>query len=104
VADTVTLSFGAQTENVALARTLAATMSARAELPPDQIEDVRLAVDEVVRHVIAAASSGVMAVPFPRSESLQVGRRNHRRAGPRSHINTSTRVRLEIVSSGACNP
>ena len=58
MADTVTLSFGAQTENVALARTLAASMSARAELPLDQLEDVRLAVDEAVSQVIAAASPG----------------------------------------------
>lgn len=58
MADTVTLSFGAQTQNVALARTLAASMSARAELPLDQLEDVRLAVDEAVSQVIAAASPG----------------------------------------------
>lgn len=58
MADTVTLSFGAQTQNVALARTLAASMSSRADLPLDQLEDVRLAVDEAVSQVITAAAPG----------------------------------------------
>lgn len=56
--DTVALSFAAQTQNVSLARTLAASMSARADLPLDQLEDVRLAVDEAVTQVIAAALPG----------------------------------------------
>lgn len=56
--DTVALSFAAQTQNVSLARTLAASMSARADLPLDQLEDVRLAVDEAVAQVIAAALPG----------------------------------------------
>ena len=56
--ETVALSFAAQTQNVSLARTLAASMSARADLPLDQLEDVRLAVDEAVAQVIAAALPG----------------------------------------------
>ncbi len=51
--DTVTLAFPAQTQNVSLARTVAAAMSARADLPLDQLEDVRLAVDEAVSQLIA---------------------------------------------------
>ncbi len=55
---TVTLTFPAQTGNVALARTLAAAMSARADLPLDQLEDVRLAVDEAVSQLIIDAAPG----------------------------------------------
>ena len=51
----VTLTFPADTANVALARTLAAAMSARADLPIDQLEDVRLAVDEAVSQIILDA-------------------------------------------------
>jgi len=58
MSDTVALTFAAQTQNVALARTLAAAMSARADLPLDQLEDVRLAVDEAVSQVIAVAAPG----------------------------------------------
>lgn len=53
--DTVTLTFAADTRNVALARTIAAAMAARADLPIDQLEDLRLAVDEAVTQVLAAA-------------------------------------------------
>lgn len=54
----VTLSFAADTANVALARTVAAAMAARADLPIDQLEDVRLAVDEAVSQLIADAPDG----------------------------------------------
>ena len=53
--DTVTLSFPARTQNVSLARTVTAAMAARADLPLDQLEDVRLAVDEAVSQLIADA-------------------------------------------------
>ena len=55
MSSTVQLSFPAQTVNVALARTVAAAMAARADLPIDQLEDVRLAVDEAVSQLIADA-------------------------------------------------
>lgn len=55
---TVTLTIPADTANVALARTVAAAMSARVDLPIDQLEDVRLAVDEAVSQVIADATPG----------------------------------------------
>lgn len=53
--DSVTLDFPAHTRNVALARTVAASMAAQADLPVDQLEDVRLAVDEAVSQVILGA-------------------------------------------------
>ena len=58
MSDTVTLTFAAQTRNVSLARTLAAAMSARADMPLDQLEDVRLAIDEAVSQVIWDAPPG----------------------------------------------
>lgn len=54
--DDVTVTFAADTRNVALARTVAAAMAARADLPLDQLEDVRLAVDEAVTQAVLAAS------------------------------------------------
>ena len=56
--DTVTLVFPARTQNVSLARTVTAAMAARADLPLDQLEDVRLAVDEAVSQLIADAPAG----------------------------------------------
>jgi serine/threonine-protein kinase RsbW len=58
VTDKVTVTFAADTRNVALARTVAAAMAARADLPLDQLEDVRLAVDEAVTQVLLAAVPG----------------------------------------------
>lgn len=54
--DTVTVTFAAHTENVALARSIAATMAARADLTLDRLEDLRLAVDEAVTEAIVAAA------------------------------------------------
>lgn len=53
--DQVTIEFAASTRNVALARTVAATMAARAGLTVDRLEDARLAVDEAVSQVIVDA-------------------------------------------------
>lgn len=55
MSDTVTLTIPADTAYVSLARSVAAAMSARADLPIDQLEDVRLAVDEALSQVIADA-------------------------------------------------
>lgn len=52
----VVLSFPAETANAALARSVAAAMAARADLPLDRLEDVRLAVDEAVAQVLAGTS------------------------------------------------
>lgn len=58
MADTVTLTFAADTRNVALARTVAAAMAARADLTLDRVEDARLAVDEAVTEALASAPDG----------------------------------------------
>jgi serine/threonine-protein kinase RsbW len=58
MSDTVTLTFAARTHNAALARTVAAAMAARADMPIDQLEDVRLAVDEAVSQAILDAPDG----------------------------------------------
>jgi serine/threonine-protein kinase RsbW len=55
MSDDVTLTFPADTAHVRLARTVAAAMAARADLPVDQLEDVRLAVDEAVSQLILDA-------------------------------------------------
>lgn len=60
--DEVRLSFEADTRNIALTRTLAAAMAARADLPIDQLEDARLAVDEAVTQAIASAPAGAEVV------------------------------------------
>jgi serine/threonine-protein kinase RsbW len=54
----VTVSFPAQTQYVSLARTMAAAMAVRADLPIDQLEDLRLAVDEAAAQVVLDAVPG----------------------------------------------
>lgn len=53
----IVLTFPADTANIGLARTVSAVMSARADMPIDQLEDVRLAVDEAVTQAILAAAA-----------------------------------------------
>jgi serine/threonine-protein kinase RsbW len=61
----VALTFAPDTANVRLARLLAAAMAARADLPLDQVEDVRLAVDEAVTQAIAdCPNDGSVEVAF----------------------------------------
>lgn len=57
-ADRIRLEFPADTVNMAIARTVAAAVAARADLTMDQVEDVRLAMDEATAHMIRAAISG----------------------------------------------
>ena len=45
---------------MAIARTVAAAMAARADLTLDQIEDVRLAMDEGLAYIIEVSSDGAM--------------------------------------------
>ena len=54
----VTLTVPAEPSQVSLARSLAAAMSARADLPLDQLEDVRLAVDEAASQLVLDAPPG----------------------------------------------
>ncbi len=58
LADTIHLTFAADTRNIAVARTLTASMAARADLPLDQLEDARLAVDEALTVLIEGAVAG----------------------------------------------
>lgn len=54
----VEVGFPADTANMSIARTVAAAVAARADLTIDQIEDVRLAIDEAVAYVITHANTG----------------------------------------------
>lgn len=54
-AGAVGVEFPADTVNMVIARTVAATMAARADLTVDQVEDVRLAMDEATAHMIKVA-------------------------------------------------
>ena len=56
MSETVTLEIPADTAYVSVARSVAAAMSARADLTIDQLEDVRLAVDEALTQAIADAA------------------------------------------------
>jgi serine/threonine-protein kinase RsbW len=63
--DPVTLAFTAHARNVGLARSVAAAMAARADLPIDQLEDVRLAVDEAVTlQLMEAPHDGLITCVF----------------------------------------
>ncbi len=55
--DAVEVGFPAETANMAIARTVAAAVAARADLTVDQIEDVRLAIDEAAAYLITHASA-----------------------------------------------
>lgn len=54
-ADHIRVEVPAHTMNMAIVRTVAAAVAARADLTVDQIEDVRLAVDEAMAYVISHA-------------------------------------------------
>jgi len=58
--DCVRVEIPAATINMAIARTVAAAMAARADLTLDQIEDVRLAMDEVLAYIIEVVPDGAM--------------------------------------------
>lgn len=54
----VRVEFPADTINMAIARSVAAAIAARADLTLDQVEDVRLAMDEATSHLIKIATPG----------------------------------------------
>jgi serine/threonine-protein kinase RsbW len=73
VTDTVTVTFAAQTQNVALARSIAATMAARADLTLDRLEDLRLAVDEAVTEaIVAAAAEADITIVFTHTDDTLI--------------------------------
>lgn len=55
--DTVTMQCPAATQNASLVRSVAATLAVRADLTLDQVEDVRLAVDEAFSYLVTHAST-----------------------------------------------
>ena len=52
----ISVEVPAQTINMSIVRTVAAAVAARVDLTVDQIEDVRLAIDESMAHLIKHAS------------------------------------------------
>lgn len=56
--DRVRVEFPAETINMSIARSVAAAIAARADLTIDQVEDVRLAMDEGTAHMIKIAAPG----------------------------------------------
>lgn len=71
-AGAVGVEFPADTVNMVIARTVAASMAARADLTVDQVEDVRLAMDEATAHMIKVAlpDSRVMCEVWIEESSL----------------------------------
>ena len=53
--DRVRVEFPANTVNMTIARSVAAAIAVRADLTMDQVEDVRLAMDEATSHMIKIA-------------------------------------------------
>lgn len=57
MSDTVTLTFPAATDRVRLARVLAATLADEAGFDYDEVEDIRIAVDELCFAVLEAGTT-----------------------------------------------
>lgn len=64
MSDTVVLSLPVRSELLVLARITAATMAARADFDIEEIEDLRLAVDELCLSVAGGARSGTVRLEF----------------------------------------
>lgn len=79
----VTLTLPARTSYVSVARTLAAAMAARADLSVDQLEDVRLAVDEACSLILAEADAdGTITCAFALDgDTLLIEVTGHTRSG-----------------------
>ena len=86
----VTVSFPAQTQYVSLARTMAAAMAVRADLPIDQLEDLRLAVDEAAAQLVLDAVPGteLRCVFFESDGSLRIEVRGTTASGTVPATNT----------------
>ena len=98
----VTVAFPAETLNVALARTVAAAMAARADLTIDQLEDVRLAVDEAVSQLIAdAMPESVVSCAFDAGDgtlAMAVSTRTRTGAAPATDTFSWTVMRALVDS------
>ena len=66
----VTLTLPAHAEYVAIARSVAAGIAAKASMTLDDIEDVRLAVDEACAHLLSSTSSERLTLEVSRDEGL----------------------------------
>jgi serine/threonine-protein kinase RsbW len=64
MSDTVALSLPVRSELLVLARITAATMASRADFDIEEIEDLRLAVDELCLSVVGGARSGTVRLEF----------------------------------------
>ena len=62
--DTVSLSLPVRSELLVLARITATTMASRADFDIEEIEDLRLAVDELCLSVVGGARSGTVRLEF----------------------------------------
>jgi serine/threonine-protein kinase RsbW len=69
MSDTVALSLPVRSELLVLARITAATMASRADFDIEEIEDLRLAVDELCLSVVGGARSGTVRLGFSVDES-----------------------------------
>jgi serine/threonine-protein kinase RsbW len=68
MSDVVELSIPVQADLVVLARLTAATVAARAGFDVEEVEDLRLAVDELCLSVIEGAPDGRLLLTFTRVE------------------------------------
>ncbi|HXA32286.1 MAG TPA: ATP-binding protein [Acidimicrobiales bacterium] len=69
MSDTVALSLPVRSELLVLARITAATMASRADFDIEEIEDLRLAVDELCLSVVGGARSGTVRLEFSVDEA-----------------------------------
>jgi len=63
----VTLTLPARPEYVHIARSVAAGLAAKAEMTLDDIEDIRLAVDEACTHLLAHSHAELLRLELARS-------------------------------------
>jgi serine/threonine-protein kinase RsbW len=70
VSEVVDLAIPAQANLIVLARLTAATVAARAEFGVEEIEDIRLAVEELCLPYIGAAREGRLQLRFERDGDL----------------------------------
>jgi serine/threonine-protein kinase RsbW len=64
MSDSVALSLPVRSDLLVLARITAATMASRADFDIEEIEDLRLAVDELCLSVVGGARSGTVRLEF----------------------------------------
>lgn len=68
----MTLTLPARAEYVAIARSVAAGIAAKASMTLDDVEDVRLAVDEACAHLLSSTSAQRLTLEVSRGDGLLV--------------------------------